>query len=73
MQVEEKKCVVIKKTYHFNIKIDDDNYFYIVQTLDISGEENIMSYKRGNTFWDCQKRLKTAQKKKIKRMIDLMF
>jgi len=73
MQIEEKKCVTIEKTYHFNIKIDDDNYFIIVQTMDIDGRETVVSHKRGVTYWDCQKRLKTAQKKAIKRMIELMF
>lgn len=73
MQIEEKRCVTIEKTYHFNFKIEDDNYFIIVQTLYIDGKEKVLSHKRGVTYWDCQKRLKTAQKKAIKRMIELMF
>jgi hypothetical protein len=73
MQIEEKKCVAIEKNYHFNIKIDDDNYFIIVETLDIDGKETVVSQTRGVAYWDCQKRLKTAQKKAIKRMIELIF
>lgn len=71
--IEHNKCVSARKTYHFNIKIDDDNYFIIVQTDTIYGKEIVTSVFRGTTHWDCQKRLKKAQKKAIERMINLMF
>jgi uncharacterized Zn finger protein len=73
MQIEEKKLVGVEKTYHFKISIEKDEYFFVVQTFFIDGKEFVMTIKRGVTFWDCQKRLKTSQKKQIKRMIELMF
>jgi len=75
IQIEEKKVVLIEKTYHFMIKIDGDLYFIIVQTqtIGINGKETVVSKKRGITSLDCRKRLRTAQKKLIKRTIDTMF
>jgi hypothetical protein len=73
MQIEEKKLVGVEKIYHFKISIEKDEYFFIVQNIVVQGVELVMTIKRGSTYWDCQKRLKTSQKKEIKRMIERMF
>lgn len=73
MHIEKKDLVLTEKTYHFNIVIDSFNYFIIVQTINIDGKETPISYKRGKSFWDCNGKLKTKDKIKMQRMIDLMF
>ena len=73
MQIEEKKLVGVEKIYHFKISIEKDEYFFVVQNIVVQGVELVMTIKRGKTYWDCQKRLKTSQKKEIKRMIERMF
>jgi hypothetical protein len=73
MHVEKKDLIIVEKTYHFNIVIDSYNYFIIVQTINIDGKETPISYKRGVSNWDCQKRLSVSKKIKMQRMIDLMF
>jgi hypothetical protein len=73
MQIEEKRLVGAEKIYHFKISIEKDEYFFVVQTFFIDTKEFVMTIKRGSTYWDCQKKLKTSQKKEIKRMIERMF
>jgi len=73
MMVERKELVTVEKTYHFCIKIQKDEYFFIAETLNIKDKEEVISIRRGVTFWDCQKRLTTSQKKEVKRMITRMF
>ncbi|MEK6880119.1 MAG: hypothetical protein AABY22_10945 [Nanoarchaeota archaeon] len=69
IQIEEKKCVSVEKTFHFKIKIDSDLFFIIIQTID----GIVVSQERGVTYWDCQKRLTKEQKKLIKITIERMF
>lgn len=69
IQIEEKKCVSIEKTFHFKIKINSDLFFIIVQTVD----NIVVSQKRGVTHWDCQKRITKEQNKFIEIMINKMF
>ena len=71
-------CEVTEKTYFLKILYNEDEYFYIVQTLDCHFRNDIKkpiitSIKRGCTYWDCGKRLKNSEKKKIKRTIEASF
>ena len=69
IQIEEKKCVSVEKTFHFKIKIDSDLFFIIIQTID----GIVVSQERGVTYWDCQKRITKEQKKLIKITIERML
>ena len=73
IQIESKRCVTIEKTYHFNISIDNECYFFIVQTVFEEDNQIIVSIKRGITYWDCCKKLTKKQKKEIKLIIERMF
>lgn len=71
-------CEVTEKTYHLKVIYNEDEYFFIVQTLDCHLRNDInkpiiTSIKRGCTYWDCGKRLKNSEKKKIKRTIEACF
>jgi len=71
--IEEKKCVTVEKTWHFKINLNDDMYFFIAQTIQINDKDEVVSIKRGSTYYDCQKRLKTSEKKLITRTINSYF
>jgi len=73
MQVEEKRLITTVNVYHFKISINKDDYFFIAETLNIGGGEEVIEIRRGKAVFDCAKRLKTSEKKQVKRMIELMF
>jgi len=75
MKIEETTLEVTEKTYHLKIEHNSEYYFYIVTTLYCLFRNDIKTpiitnIKRGCNYWDCGKRLKTSEKKQIKKLIN---
>lgn len=64
--IEEQSC---KRLLHLSITYNNEDYFFIVKTLLISGKHMITEIRRGITSWDCDKKLKRSEKTKIKKLI----
>lgn len=65
-------------TYHLKLVINEEDYFYIVSTLECNFRDDIKhpiitKIKRGSTYWDCGLRIKNSDKKKVKALIEQHF
>ena len=73
MTITYTQCVTTEKTWHLIIELEGDKYFFIVQTISVDGIDRVWSIKRGNSWEDCGKRLRTSQKKAVKKLIEETF
>ncbi|MFA6090073.1 MAG: hypothetical protein WC755_09530 [Candidatus Woesearchaeota archaeon] len=72
--ITECRLQSVEKWFHLKIVYENDEYFYIVKTLDVrllkdKSDIIVSEIRRGHAYWDCQKHLKNSEKKKIKAMI----
>ncbi len=74
IEITSKDLITTQKVYHLKIKLNDNYYFFIVTAVSINNEKEFLcAVTRGTTHYDCGLRLKTAEKKLIKKTIQLMF
>lgn len=65
------------RTYHMEVSLNDDKYFFVVESEENSIETNyftkpfvVTSIERGCTWWDCQKPIKKSEKKQIEKIVE---
>lgn len=75
--IESCTLMTTEKVYHLRIKHNNEEFFYIVNTLDLHYKDDISTIvseiRRGVTYWDCGKMLKNSERKKIKSVIEKYF
>lgn len=75
--VVSKTLYSVKKNYSIILPFEGNLYFYIVVTMECPIrtylKEEIVEVYRNNNYLDCGKRLKTSEKKKIRKQIEQLF
>ena len=76
MKIKITKRDLLYTEHHLQVKVnlDGNNYFFGVKVWrGGSTDANIITISRGNDYSDCGRRLKTKEKKLIKKTIERMF
>lgn len=74
MKIETKQLTIERRWYDFKIIIEGFEYYFICETLtaqNIDCKEFVVKINRGKTYWDCKKRLKNSDRKKVNGLIKL--
>lgn len=74
MEIKQSELKQVEMVHHLEIVYNGYAYFFIVITTKLIDDISfINSINRGCTYWDCQKKLKNSEKKRINKMIEEHF